>query len=79
MGYCSPLWAGATISHLSQLDAMETKAFNIIGLSHDEAESMGLSLHHLQQVGGLSVLFRIISGLAPSALSVIHLPRLPGI
>ena len=28
-------------SHLAQLDAMETKAFKIIGISNDEAECIG--------------------------------------
>ena len=46
MKYCSPLWVGSPASHLAQLDTMETKAFKIIGMSHDEAESMGLSLSH---------------------------------
>ena len=46
MEYCSPLWAGAPASHLSQLHAVETKAFWIIGISHGEAESLGLSLSH---------------------------------
>ena len=41
---CSPLWAGATAFHLSRLHAVEPKAFRIIGISHDEAESSGLSL-----------------------------------
>ena len=45
MEYCSPLLAGSPTSHLSLLDVVETTAFNIIGSSHDEAESMGLSLH----------------------------------
>ena len=44
MEYCSPLWAGAPASHLSWLHAMETKAFRIIGISCDEAESLGLTL-----------------------------------
>ena len=44
MEYCSPLRVGAPASHLSRLHAVETKAFRIIGISHDEAESLGLSL-----------------------------------
>ena len=71
MEYCSPLWAGAPASHLSWLHAVETKAFRIIGISHDESESLGLSLSHHRQVGGLSVFYRLLSGLAPPALSAI--------
>ena len=52
-------------SHLAQLDAVETKAFKIIGFSHDEAEFMGLSLSHRRQVSGLSVFYHLFSGLAP--------------
>ena len=37
MEYCSPLWAAAPASHLSRLHAVETRAFRIIGISHDEA------------------------------------------
>ena len=55
MEYCSPLWAGAPASHLSRLHAVETKEFRIIGISRNEAESLGLSLSHRRQVGGLSV------------------------
>ncbi len=47
--------AGYPTSHLVQLIAVETKAFNIIEISRDEAESMGLPLHHNRQVVGLSV------------------------
>ena len=65
MEYCSPLWAGAPASHLSRLHAVETKAFQIIGISHDKAESFCLSLSHHRQVGGLSVFFRLLSCLAP--------------
>ena len=46
MEYCSTLWADAPASHLSRLHAVETKAFRIIGISHDDAESLGLSLSH---------------------------------
>ena len=74
MEYCSPFWAGTPSSHLSQLDAMETKAFKIIGISHDEAESLGLSLSHRRQVGGLSVFYRLLSSLAPPALSLRFVP-----
>ena len=63
--YCSLLRAGSPTSHLAQLDAAGKKAFNINGISHDEAESLGLSLRHRRQVGGISVFFHLISGLAP--------------
>ena len=51
MEYCSPIWAGATSSHLAQHDAVEIKAFKIIGISNNEAEFLGLSLSHRTQVG----------------------------
>ena len=54
----------APIPHLAKLDAVETKAFKIIGISHDEAESMGLSLCHYRLFGGLPAFFRPFSGLA---------------
>ena len=56
MEYSSPLWAGPPASHFAQLDAVETKAFKINGISHDEAESIGLTLRHRRQVGGLCLL-----------------------
>ena len=68
MEYCSPLWAGVPASHLSRLHAVETKAFMIIGVSCDEAASLGLSLSHHRQVGGLSVFYRLLSGLAPCSV-----------
>ena len=71
MEYCSPLWAGAPASHLSRLHAVETKAFQIIGISRDEAESLGLSLSHHRQVDGLFVFYCLLSGLTPPALSAI--------
>ena len=71
MEYCSPIWAGAPASHLSRLHAVETKAFRIIGISCDEAESLGLSLSHRRQVGGLSVFYHLLSGLDPPAVSAI--------
>ena len=74
MDSCSLLWAGSPASHLAQLDAVETKAFKIIGVCHDEAETMGLSLCHRRQVCGLSIFFHLISDLAPSALSVLCPP-----
>ena len=63
MEYSSFLWAGAPASHLSRLHAVETKAFRIIGISRDEAESLGLSLSQHRQVGGLSVFYRLLSSL----------------
>ena len=42
MEYCFPLWAGIPASHLAELDIVETKAFKIIGIVRDEAESVGL-------------------------------------
>ena len=71
MEYCPPLQAGLPVSHLAQLDAAETKAFKIIGISHNEAESVGLSLRCHRQDGGVSVFFRFLSGLAPDDLSVL--------
>ena len=71
MEYCSPLWDGAPASHLSRLPAVETKAFRIIGISPNEAESLGLSLSHRRQVNGLSVFYRFLSGLVPPVLSAI--------
>ena len=58
MEYCSPLWAGAPASHLSRLHAVEIKAFRIIGISRNEAESLGLSLIHHRLVGGLFVFYQ---------------------
>ena len=54
--YYSPLWAACPASHLTQLDTMETKACKIIEISCDEDESMGTSLRHHRQVGGLCLL-----------------------
>ena len=71
MEYCSPFWAGPPASYLSRLHAVETKAFMIIGISRNEAESLGLSLSHRRQVGGLSLIYRLLSGLAHPALSAI--------
>ena len=69
MEYCSLLLAGSPASHLAKLDAVEI--FKIIGISRDEAESMGLSLRHRRQVGGLSVFPHLLSGVAPSAISML--------
>ena len=71
MECCSPLWAGSPASHLAQVDAMETKSSKIIGISHDEAEFMGVSLCHCRRIGGLSVFYCLLSSLVPSALSVL--------
>ena len=65
MEYCSPLWAGGPTSQLSRLHAVETKAFKIIGISCDKAESLGLSLSHQKKVGGLYVLYHLLYGLVP--------------
>ena len=46
MESCSSLWAAFTASHLAQLEAMVTKVSKITVTSHNEAESMGLSLRH---------------------------------
>ena len=69
--YCSPLWAGSPVTHLSQFHAVETKAFRIVGISRDEAETLGLSLSHHRLVVGFSVFYRLLSSLAAPALSVI--------
>ena len=74
MEYCSPLWAGAPASHLSWPHALETKTFRIIGISRNEAESLGLSLSHRSQVCGLSAFYRLLSGLPPSLLCLRHVP-----
>ena len=50
-------------------------SLGIIDFSRDEAESMGLSLHHRRKIGGLFVFSRLLSGLAPSALSVLCPPE----
>ena len=50
MEHCSPLWTGYLTSHLAQLITKETKAFKIHGISHDEAEYMGLSPRVHRQV-----------------------------
>ena len=62
MEYCSPIWTGAPASQLSRLHAVETKAFRIVGNSRGEAESLGLSLSHRRQVGGLCL---VLSPLRP--------------
>ena len=77
MEYCSPFWAGAPASHLSRLHAVKTKACRIIGVSHDEAESLVLSLSHRRPVGGLSVFYPLFSGLAHPVLSAICPPPSP--
>ena len=42
MEYCSPLWAGASTSHLSHIDVVETKTIQIIGIFCNEAEFLSL-------------------------------------
>uniref|UniRef100_UPI00358EAA8A MORN repeat-containing protein 3-like n=1 Tax=Myxine glutinosa TaxID=7769 RepID=UPI00358EAA8A len=54
-----------------QIPEPDAKTFKMIGIiSHTEAESMGLSLSYCRQVLD-SVFFSLISGLAPSALSML--------
>ena len=67
----------SAVTSLAQLDAMETKAFKIIGISLDEAESMGLSLRHRRQVGGLSISFLILHPLLFLYFVLPLPPRLP--
>ena len=62
--------------HLTRLHAVETKAFRITGISHDEAESLGLLLSHCRQVGDLTVFSRLLSGLTFLALSAICPPHI---
>uniref|UniRef100_A0A8C4R2B4 Reverse transcriptase domain-containing protein n=1 Tax=Eptatretus burgeri TaxID=7764 RepID=A0A8C4R2B4_EPTBU len=73
---CSPLWVGAPASHLSQLHAVETKAFRIIGISHEEV-SLWAS-HSL--TAGRSVVFCLLPSplrsRPPLALSVICSPHI---
>ena len=76
MEYYSPLWAGAPASHLSRLHTVESKAFRIIGISRGEAESLGLSLSHLRQVGELSVFHHLLSGLALPSLCQQFVPTI---
>ena len=38
MEHCSPLWAGTADSHSAQLDAVDSRAFKSVEISHDEAE-----------------------------------------
>ena len=70
----SPL-AGSPAADLAHLDTGDPKAFKVIGISYDEAECQGLSLrHHTQVIGlsfSLSLFYRVLSGLAPSAPSVL--------
>ena len=71
MEYCSPLWPGSSASHVVHLDAVEIKAIMVNGISHDGAESLGRSLSHRRQVGGLSFLHCLLRGRAPSAIPVL--------
>ena len=68
--FLSTLLARALASHLSRFHAVETKVFGIIGISCDEAESLGLSLSHHRQVGGISVFYHLLSSL----LSLQYIP-----
>ena len=70
MEYCSPLWAGSPASHLSQLYAVETKAFKIIGIS---AMKPGPWASHFPIIDNsvVSLFHRLLFGLASSALSVL--------
>jgi len=71
----SAWWSTALPSRLAllphMLESVETKAFKIIWMYHIETLSMGLSICHRRQVGGLSVFYRLLSGLAPFDLSVL--------
>ena len=57
-----------SVSHLAFLDAVKSKALKIIGISRDEAESLGLLLSNCRQIGVLSVFYHLLFGLAPTAL-----------
>ena len=74
----------------AQPDTVETKAFKITGISHDETEFMGVSsqslrityhhnhlssLRHHKDVGGLSGFYHLLSCLAPFALSLLCTPK----
>ena len=80
MEYCAFLWAGAPASHISRLHAVESKAFWIIGISRDEAESLGLSLSRRRQVGGLSFFYHLLSGLDHCSVCDLYppIPVAPG-
>ena len=39
MDYCSPIWPGTPVLHLEIIDAVETQALKILGISYSEAES----------------------------------------
>ena len=69
MEYCSPLLAGAPASRLALLDAVENKVLKIIGMSHGEVECLGPLVSQHSQVCDLSVLYHLLFGLAPFALS----------
>ena len=64
----TPLWAGHPVSHLAHLHAVKSKAHKMIGISCDEAESLGLLLLHRRQVTDLLVFYRLLSDLTPSAI-----------
>ena len=69
----SPIWAGMPASYLSLLHSLASKALKIIGIFHSEANTQSLLLSHHRQVGGLSILCRLFSNIASSALSVLWL------
>ena len=56
---------------------METKAFKIIGIYRAEAESVGLRLYDfaIADMSVVFVIYLLLSGLAPSALSMLCPPR----
>ena len=64
MEYCSPLWSGDPASNFARLHAVETKTLQIIDISLAEAESLGFSRCQRRQVGGLSIFYHLLSGLA---------------
>lgn len=51
--YCSPLWASGPASRFALIDAVESKGFKIIWISHDEPECLGLLHSHHRQIGCL--------------------------
>ena len=53
----------------SQAPSRPSKALKIIGISHDEAECLGLLLSHHRHIGSLSVFSHLLFGLALFALS----------
>ena len=76
MEYCSPLWADASVSHLAQLVAKETKAFKINGMKlwAYEAES-AYHFHIADRLVVWSFCLLPPLGPAPSALSMLCTPQ----